>query len=93
MVKTRTFFVLATAVALPVTGLAKDTHSTDHASVSDDIIAQQRHHLAQSTRGKGFGPQSPRDIDSVSGNNNISFSTAPPYSQMNLCNIHFHKNA
>jgi len=41
----------------------------------------------------GFGPQTPRDIDSRSGENPRVFSTAPGYRQMNLCNIHFHVNA
>ncbi|WP_230969116.1 delta-class carbonic anhydrase [Nitrogeniibacter aestuarii] len=56
-------------------------------------VAEQREHLAQSTRGKGFGPQSPRDIDRKGGSNTDVFSMAPPIAQMNLCNIHFHKNA
>ena len=41
----------------------------------------------------GFGPQTPRDIDSKEGKNNRAFATAPAYDQMNLCNIHFHENA
>jgi len=62
-------------------------------SVSDDVIKQQRANLAKNTEGKGFGPQSPRDIDSVGGTNAIAFNNAPASNQMNLCNIHFHKNA
>jgi hypothetical protein len=42
---------------------------------------------------EGFGPQTPRDIDSVLGENARSFSKAPASTEMNLCNIHFHKNA
>lgn len=42
---------------------------------------------------EGFGPQTPRDIDQLSGTNQRSFSLAPDYSEMNLCNIHFHANA
>ena len=61
--------------------------------VSDAVISEQRANLAKNTQGKGFGPQSPRDIDSLTGTNNIAFNPAPHYSQMNLCNIHFHKNA
>ncbi len=61
--------------------------------VSDQIIEQQRNLLAKNTSGKGFGPQSPRDIDSNKGNNNTTFNAAPEFTQMNLCNIHFHKNA
>jgi hypothetical protein len=49
--------------------------------------------LAKNTEGKGFGPQTPRDIDSVKGTNPIQFSKAPASTKMNLCNIHFHKNA
>jgi hypothetical protein len=91
--KANTLFVLATSAVMPFNVIAKDIHSGVHASVSDQVIAQQRHNLAKNTEGKGFGPQSPRDIESTSGNNNIAFNAAPVYSQMNLCNIHFHKNA
>lgn len=42
---------------------------------------------------EGFGPQTPRDIDSVKGTNKRLFSLAPEYQSMNLCNIHFHQNA
>jgi len=41
----------------------------------------------------GFGPQTPRDIDSLEGTNKRVFALAPPSSEMNLCNIHFHNNA
>ncbi len=62
-------------------------------NVSDDVIANQRALLAENTRGVGFGPQSPRDIENVSGNNTVAFAAAPPHSEMNLCNIHFHEGA
>lgn len=62
-------------------------------AISDEEITRQRVNLAKNTTGKGYGPQSPRDIDMVEGRNTISFSMAPAYSSMNLCNIHFHKNA
>jgi len=61
--------------------------------VADSIIAKQRELLAEATKGQGFGPQSPRDIDAVTGNNNRLFDAAPAYTDMSLCNIHFHKNA
>lgn len=86
-------FVLAVATAVPFSVLAKDSHSGGHGAVSNKVIAQQRANLAKNTKGKGFGPQSPRDIDSVSGRNNVVFVTAPEHTEMNLCNIHFHKNA
>ncbi|MCP5022806.1 MAG: hypothetical protein GY930_13660 [bacterium] len=61
--------------------------------VSDKVIAKQRMALAQNTAGKGFGPQSPRDIDSPEGRNGRAFGVAPPHTKMSLCNIHFHKSA
>ena len=42
---------------------------------------------------EGFGPQTPRDIDAKAGTNDRIFSLAPSYTEMNLCNIHFHVNA
>ncbi|ODU00850.1 MAG: cadmium carbonic anhydrase [Thiobacillus sp. SCN 63-1177] len=42
---------------------------------------------------EGFGPQTPRDIDVRKGENKRVFTMAPDYKQMNLCNIHLHKNA
>ncbi len=66
---------------------------TGHGPVADNVIAAQRKALARNTTGKGFGPQSPRDIDSVTGTNKHLFSAAPAYTKMSLCNIHFHKNA
>ncbi|CAA6803382.1 MAG: Unknown protein [uncultured Campylobacterales bacterium] len=62
-------------------------------TVVKSSVSEQKTNLTLSTAGKGFGPQSPRDIDVVSGSNTIKFSTAPKYQEMNLCNIHFHKNA
>lgn len=70
-----------------------NAHAENHGPVADKVIAKQRKTLAKNTRGKGFGPQSPRDIDAVAGDNNRIFSEAPAYTSMNLCNIHFHKNA
>ncbi len=42
---------------------------------------------------EGFGPQAPRDIDSIKGTNKRLFSIAPKSQDMNLCNIHLHTNA
>lgn len=71
---------------------AHGSHAAGHETVSDKVIAEQRKALAKSTKGKGFGPQAPRDIDAKGGSNDIVFSEAPGYTEMNLCNIHFHKN-
>ena len=78
------FAGLATSVAL---------HAGHSGTVEDSIIADQRAALAANTDGKGFGPQSPRDIDTLVGDNDRDFMPAPHYTAMNLCNIHFHKNA
>lgn len=60
-----------------------------------DGMAEDKHneHHVSGKACEGFGPQTPRDIDSVAGENTRSFSTAPSHTEMNLCNIHFHKNA
>jgi len=39
------------------------------------------------------GPQTPRDISSLTGLNTVTFAMAPAASDMNLCNIHTHTNA
>ena len=62
-------------------------------SVGDDVITNQRAALTVETGGQGYGPQSPRDIDLQTGSNNRTFSTAPEFGKMSLCDIHFHKNA
>ena len=87
-------FLLLTVTAL-LLGCAsiEQQKSGIHTEASDQVIAQQRNSLAKNTLNKGFGPQSPRDIDSNIGNNAIAFNAAPDFTKMNLCNIHFHKNA
>lgn len=87
------FAVLITASLMPVYASAKDNNLGTYAPVSAQAIMHQRDMLAKNTKGIGFGPQSPRDIDSSTGNNSRAFSTAPASTEMNLCNIHFHKNA
>ena len=62
-------------------------------AVDAAVIAAQNAALESNTEGKGFGPQSPRDLGVKKGSNKRAFNTAPPFTQMNLCNIHFHKNA
>ena len=42
---------------------------------------------------KKYGPQSPRDVTKRAGSNPIKFGFAPRHQEMNLCNIHFHRNA
>jgi len=90
--KRSVLITLAAFMLTPVYALANSAvHG--HAQVSDKVVAKQRAALAASTKSKGFGPQSPRDIDSNAGANSRDFNAAPAYQKMNLCNIHFHKNA
>ncbi len=49
--------------------------------------------LENNTAGMGYGPQSPRDLSLKNGSNKRVFNPAPSSTRMNLCNIHFHKNA
>ena len=85
--------LISTAVALAVFGPFLYAASESEEAVPDDVIADQRAVLAKATDGAGYGPQSPRDIDSISGGNARQFETAPGYKAMNLCNIHFHEGA
>ncbi|MDQ7075880.1 MAG: delta-class carbonic anhydrase [Gammaproteobacteria bacterium] len=91
--KNRVMFALATVALLPLQANAKENAHHEHQMASDQVIAEQRTKLAENTKGKGFGPQSPRDIDAVAGRNSRVFNNSPPAKKMNLCNIHFHKNA
>ncbi len=80
---------LAAIFVLP--GVTTSAHSADMAM--DEDIAMQRDALAEVTMGTDFGPQSPRDLDTPEGNNFGMFDTAPAYTEMNLCDIHFHESA
>lgn len=80
-------------LALAVTSACVFAASVSAKAVNDSVVAKQRAALEANTDGKGFGPQSPRDIDQDYGTNLKNFSMAPNRSQLNLCNIHFHKNA
>jgi len=89
--KTRLLTLVLTSTFLATSTYAGHHHDAAH--VSDRVVKQQRIVLEKNTQGKGVGPQSPRDIDTITGTNERYFATAPQYQQMNLCNIHFHKNA
>ena len=86
-------YSIGAAVALALSGAISFAANDTSAVVSDDVISEQRANLAKTTNGAGFGPQSPRDIDSVAGENARQFQMSPEYKSMNLCNIHFHESA
>ncbi|HCG70633.1 MAG TPA: hypothetical protein DE147_09240 [Gammaproteobacteria bacterium] len=84
-----TLLVAALTIVPTMLSACMESDQTDTAST----LTVQRANLAEAANGAGFGPQSPRHIDEVAGANPIRFGAAPPYTEMNLCNIHFHKNA
>jgi len=86
-------FIAGFVGAVLASGFASAEQALHDKLVADDVIVAQRAALAINTEGKGFGPQSPRDIDAKAGKNGRLFGAAPASSAMNLCNIHFHKNA
>lgn len=88
MIKRTSGILLAATAALSMA-----TGAYAAGTATDETIAAQRAALAKNTNGVGFGPQSPRDIDSADGTNARAFNAAPAYTEMNLCNIHFHENA
>ena len=80
-------------VAVAATAVLATPWMSDTGNVSDEEIAKQRAMLAATTDRAGFGPQSPRDIEQVSGENTRAFGRAPERNEMTLCDIHFHENA
>ena len=84
--------ILLTATTLAAGLIGSSAFGASDVAVDDAVIAQQRATLAAATAGAGHGPQSPRDIDVATGDNQRAFGQAPSASAMNLCNIHFHEN-
>ena len=82
---------LSAGIALMTPALTAPGH--EHSSVGEALIQSQREALARSTSNQGFGPQSPRDLNQVNGLNQRVFMQAPPRTELNLCNIHFHASA
>jgi opacity protein-like surface antigen len=87
------FRKVGSSLAIAVSAALLMSASAVAQNVPDSVIEQQRAALEANTDGKGFGPQTPRDIDNKAGSNKRIFGIAPSPTQMNLCNIHFHKNA
>lgn len=96
MIKSISVPVLASMTLMPVAAQAESGHlggaDASHHAVDDAVIAAQRAAL-HATLDAGFGPQSPRDLDSPPGRNLRVFSAAPDHARLNLCNIHFHESA
>jgi len=64
-------------------------------ALASSVYANEAKHEAPKEENKciGAGPQAPRDIDKPAGSNTVVFAEAPAAADMNLCNIHFHRNA
>jgi len=93
--KMKNLFVISllASTLTPMAYASSAESESSHTPVSNNVISEQRAMLNSNTSELGYGPQSPRDIDSVNGSNGIIFGLSPVSTQMNLCNIHFHKNA
>ncbi|SIS41376.1 delta-class carbonic anhydrase [Neptunomonas antarctica] len=85
--------VILAVTAAPFFVNASSSDSAHHKQITNQVMEDQRNFLLVQTKNKGFGPQAPRDIDLKTGSNDRDFSLSPPSAEMNLCNIHFHKNA
>lgn len=85
--------IFSALVALPAVAREAGHHADASHHADEAILAAQNAALQKNTENKGYGPQSPRDLSKRQGANARVFSAAPPYQKMNLCNIHFHKNA
>lgn len=57
------------------------------------LLSQSVNAIEDDLACEGFGPQAPRNIQQAEGDNQRVFGLAPSFSQMNLCNVHFHYNA
>jgi len=79
---------LALASALVLTACVTENTSTMSGNTDAKTVAKQSAELCTD-----YGPQTPRDISSVTGLNMTEFAMAPAASEMNLCNIHTHTNA
>ncbi len=59
----------------------------------DEVVTKVKAVADTAALCENFGPQTPRDISSVTGINMADFTMAPAAAELNLCNIHTHTNA
>ena len=87
----RKLLLTATSAALALTACSSDVKSEAPESVKEvvkETVAASKTDLCTD-----MGPQTPRDISSMTGKNLMDFAMAPASTEMNLCNIHTHTNA
>ena len=80
-----------TFLTLPILAIAIAGCTSDSAPVKSDTQTAVK--TTSPELCTDMGPQTPRDIASLSGKNLMEFAMAPAASEMNLCNIHTHTNA
>ncbi len=81
-------------LALPVLALALGACVTDTTTIeTEEAVAEKTMKTSAPELCTDMGPQTPRDISSLSGKNLMEFAMAPAFTEMNLCNIHTHTNA
>ncbi|MEP3889311.1 MAG: delta-class carbonic anhydrase [Hellea sp.] len=80
-----------TLLTLPILAIAIAGCATESTSVKSDTQTALK--TSSPELCTDMGPQTPRDITSLSGKNLMEFAMAPAASEMNLCNIHTHTNA
>ncbi len=90
----------ASLAGFAAAGIAAEHAAAEHAAAehatADHATAEHAapaHDAKPGPACEGFGPQTPRDIDSKAGENKRAIAKAPSYKEMNLCNIHFHTHA
>lgn len=82
----RSLYLTLAAGSILLSACATETSSTS--DMPPQIIKAENADVCT-----GMGPQTPRDISSLSGTNLMKFAMAPASTEMNLCNIHTHTNA
>ena len=80
-----------TLLTLPILAVAIAGCATESTAVKSDTKTAMK--TSSPELCTDMGPQTPRDIASLSGKNLMEFAMAPAASEMNLCNIHTHTNA
>jgi hypothetical protein len=82
------------AVVISLSAISFSAFALDPGVVATEAtLESQNAALSANTNGKGYGPQSPRDLNAKTGSNKRLFNPAPAHNNLNLCNIHMHKNA
>lgn len=83
------FSIVVASFALVLLGCSSEPVDTTETAEAESNVAS----VAAEELCLDAGPQTPRDISSKHGLNQVSFELAPAATDLNLCNIHTHTNA